>query len=116
MDVLKESKPPVSVFWIIDNNVVGYESDRADGELVGDYIHPDVDHYDIWKKFHINEPYDAYPRGRVLFNTKIYKYVVVADKCIIDNNVYRELIKTYYNLPETTLFEVHEHYKCKNCL
>lgn len=50
MDVLKESKPPVSVFWIIDNNIVGYESDRADGELVGDYIHPDVDHYDIWKK------------------------------------------------------------------
>lgn len=39
MQALKESKPPVSAFWVVNDKVVGYEIDRSDGELVGHHIH-----------------------------------------------------------------------------
>lgn len=34
---------------------------------------------------------------------------------IVNDNHSRELLKNYYRLPETTIFEIHDHYHCKFC-
>lgn len=105
----------LAVFWYVDGKFVGKE-DIFDGDSVcqyGDYIQVDLDHFNIWPAYspskHIE--YDYYPRGRVMFNAKIHKFVVVADPKIVNSRDIRDKLLDFYGLPNTTIFESDEHYQ-----
>jgi len=122
MDKLTEGqKPYLSVFWYIDGVFHGSDDDLKGNsvENYGDYLNIGEDHYNIWPSYMVllntDVDYDFYPRGRIVFNTKIRKFKVVADPCIIDSKDIRDALLENYNLPITTIFEKDEHYSCSNC-
>lgn len=107
----------LAVFWVTPNGVVG-ECDTLKGNnsvQFGKYIQLDMDHFQIWSQYQDNEmytdvEYDYYPRGRVLFNALIHKFIVVGDKQFVDNENLQSTIRKEYGLPITTIFETDEHY------
>lgn len=103
----------LSVFWYVNGQFVGDE-DVLNGDSTvqyGDYLQVDSDHFTSWDKYDKEGvEYDYYPRGRVMFNSKIHKFVVVADKKIVDDPEVREKLLDYYGLPRFTIFETDEHY------
>ena len=104
----------LSVFWYINGEFVGPEASLNSEEVVnyGVNLQLDRDHFFEWSKYSPapNIEYDDYPRGRVLFNTEIHKFIVIGDKKICNNNEVKEALLEYYGLPSTTIFKTDEHY------
>ena len=107
----------LAVFWVTPDGVVG-ECDTLKGsnsEQFGRYIQLDIDHFQIWSQYqnqgmYVDTEYDYYPRGRVLFDTRIHKFIVVGDKQFVGNANLQSIIRKEYGLPITTVFETDEHY------
>ena len=103
----------LAIFWYKDGQFIGPE-DTLKGDTVvqyGDYLQVDLDHYTVWGLYGDDKEYDYYPRGRILFNTKIHKFVVVCDPVICNDESIRSKLLDYYGLPYTTVFESDEHYQ-----
>lgn len=107
----------LAVFWYIDGEFFGIEDTLRGNDVAqyGDYLQIDVDHFAEWpfirSVYNLPEvEYDYYPRGRILFNAKIHKFVVVGSKEIVGDPEVREKVREYYGLPSSTIFEGDEHY------
>lgn len=106
----------LAVFWYTGQEFIGPE-DTRDGDSVTDYggmIQLDVDHFSVWDRYNpygFGVEYDYLPRGRVMFDVKIHKFVVVADEKIVGSEHLREELRRWYGLPQTTIFESDEHYQ-----
>lgn len=108
----------LSIFWYINGEFYGLDS-TLKGENVdqyGDYLQINEDHFSIWPKYRkaaglpSDTEYDAYPRGRIMFNVKLHKFTVIGTDSLTMNNQMRDKILDYYGLPNTTIFETDEHY------
>ena len=108
----------LSVFWYINGDFYGVD-DTLRGDLVatyGDFMQLDVDHFSIWDDIRkraglrSNVEYDEYPRGRILFNTKLHKFTVIGTASMTLNKDMQDKIRECYGLPSTTIFETDEHY------
>lgn len=107
----------LAVFWYIDGEFYGYEDTlRGDSvEQFGDYLQLDLDHFQEWpliKNLYDlpGKEYDEYPRGRILFNTKLHKFTVIGSAAIVKDADVQQKVKDYYGLPSSTIFEWDEHY------
>ena len=120
--VLKESRAPmVSTFWYIDGAFYGDEIPWRDGDQYGYFIQSPEDHINLWRDYQRIVPefkkvdYTYYPRGRVMMNTKIKKYVVCCDKCLLTDEIKKEII-SHFNLPrDAVVWDTDEHYTCHQC-
>ena len=105
----------VAVFWYIDDDFVGIE-DTLNGmfaERYGDYIRVNVTHEELWediKDEYGGVPYDYFPRGRIIFNTKSHRFMVVCERSIADNPIIADRVLSHYGLPESTIFDIDRHY------
>lgn len=119
MKILESSVPQISTFWYYNGTFIGDDIPYREAELYGDFLQNPNDHIDLWDSFKIilksDKEYDYYPRGRVMMNTKIKKFIVVCDKCLLTNELKKEILYNF-NLPKSTIFETDEHYKCKDCI
>lgn len=107
----------LSVFWYIDGEFIGID-DTLNGNGVvtyGDNLQLDLDHFEIWdkisKEIGSDKEYDYYPRGRILFNTKRHKFLVIGDKKITEDPEVKSKLLEHYGLPSFTEFESDEHYQ-----
>ena len=108
----------LSLFWYIDGNFYGVD-DYLKGDSVdqfGDFLQIDNDHFSIWPKIRFqaalsrNTEYDEYPRARIMFNTKLHKFVVIGTASLtLDPEMQNKIIE-HYGLPMSTIFETDEHY------
>lgn len=121
--VVSESYDPlVSTFWYIDGEFYGDEVPYYEGELYGDYIQSSEDHIDLWDFYQrlvpefVNKEYNYYPRGRVMMNTKIKKFIVCCDKCLQTPEIKSEII-AHFNLPSngSVIWDTDTHYTCHWC-
>lgn len=61
--------------------------------------------------------YEEYPRGRVAYDTRLGKFTLLADKCILDKKSIVRKIVSVMNLPVGgTETETDSHYRCFHCL
>lgn len=116
--ILEDEDSLLSVFWYTGKGFVGPEDtlDSPRVVLYGDYLQIDKDHFNVWNRYSRytdtpNVEYDYYPRGRVLFNTALHKFVVVTDPKIAEDPRIREELLDWYHLPATTMFRTDEHYQ-----
>ena len=108
----------LAVFWYINGEFYGHE-DTLKGDAVeqfGDYLQLDLDHFAEWPLIRSlyglpNVEYDYYPRGRILFNIKLHKFIVIGSKEIVDDPEVQNKVKDFYGLPNTTIFQWDEHYE-----
>ena len=121
--VIASSVPQVAVFWYIPelNKFIGDQDDWENAVYFGDFGQVDSDHFDRWESYRKeyklpDVEYDYYPRGRVMFNSRIHKYVVVCDACIASDPELRNELCSAYNLPsEKVVWDTDEHYTCFQC-
>lgn len=108
----------LAIFWYTGKGFVGPE-DTLDSKrvvLYGDYLQIDKDHFNVWDRYkgYTDRPdveYDYFPRGRILFNTALHKFVVVTDEKICNDPRIKEALLEWYSLPATTIFRSDEHYQ-----
>ena len=120
---LNESQAPqVSTFWYVDGAFYGDELSWRDGEQYGYFIQSPEDHINLWSDYQQFVPefkgvdYTYYPRGRVMLNTKIKKYIVCCDKCLLTDSIKKEIL-SHFNLPKdgSVIWDTDEHYTCHQC-
>lgn len=112
----------LSIFWYIDGEFIGIDEELR-GEMVeqfGDYLQIDDDHYNIWFDTIVlvypelsGYEYDDFPRGRIMFDTRLHKFKVVGDEKICNDPTVQEKVRKNYGLPITTVFDTDEHYQSR---
>lgn len=122
--------PRVAVWWYLPTGVIvgdsegyggGSDNDKLDADILTDFagnIQLNVDHVDLWG-FVRNKPtvrsfkdyeYEELPRGRVVFNSRTRKWIVIGESNTVKDPRFQSTIKREYDLPPNTLFEVDDHY------
>ena len=107
----------LDVWWLDGDRFFG-PVDVLDGKTIvqyGDYLQVSVDHYDAWRTYAPmglrDGEYDILPRGRVMFNCKIHKFVVVGPSDLVFEPGFQSAIENEYGLPHGgTVYESDEHY------
>ena len=121
--VAGSAEPELAVFWYVPDRdlFIGDRGALSDGVYFGDFGQLNYDHFDRWETWK-NEyrlpdvEYDYYPRGRVMFNAKIHKYVVICDPCIANDVDLRKSLCYEYGLdPRKVVWDTDEHYECNKC-
>ena len=73
----------IGIFWIINGKVDGFKEPVESGEDCGDTVQPSCDHFIYWDEFTLRHPqlrlleYDEIPRGRVVYNRKRNRFVIL---------------------------------------
>ncbi len=105
----------LAVFWYIDGKFYGpcnaLNADEV--ELYGDYLDLPYDHFQIWpdcSPFIYDYEYDDFPRGRVMFDTRIHKFKVFTSEKLCNDKELKARVMREYGLPVTTIFIADEHY------
>ncbi len=114
-------EPYVGIFFLVGGKLV-FEATRF--SEAGTYAHCKIhegDHVHYWDKLLrdgavLNSEYDEYPRGRVVFDTKIAQFTIYADRCILANKRLVAKITRELNLPMNTKIETDPHYRCPKCM
>ncbi|MEX6312721.1 MULTISPECIES: hypothetical protein [Providencia] len=72
----------IGIFWLVDNEIIGFKSNLSllNVDSIG-MIDSDYQHVRDWAKLNISVfEYKHFPRGRVVFDTNIKKYIICLDE------------------------------------
>ena len=105
----------LAVFWYIDDKFVGPCDilDSEDVENYGGMLELPYDHSTIWDDYNPKSgdiEYDEFPRGRVVYNAKIRKFIVITSNSLSEDSSFQNAVRREYSLPITTIFKNDEHY------
>ncbi|MEO2069603.1 MAG: hypothetical protein ABGX27_08880 [Desulfurobacteriaceae bacterium] len=109
--------PHIGVFWIVNNKVDGFKEPVENGEDYGDTVQPSCDHFTYWDEFILRYPqlrlleYDEIPRGRVVYNKRKKRFVILSSKKVLNNKNLIESVCQFYNLKEDVELRWDEHYE-----
>ena len=118
-DYGKEKKMgKIGVFWIVNSKVDGFKEPVENGEDYGDTIQPSFDHYTFWSKFITRYPilklkeYDEVPRGRVVYDKKKKRFMILSSEEVLKNKKLVESICLFYDLDKSNIeTKQDEHYE-----
>ncbi len=114
--------PKVGIFWLFGNKLL-FDTTHLDGaEPYGDCKGHPRGHLRHWTQLQIagivprDVEYEENPRGRVIFDTKREKFLVLADNCILKRPGLIKKIMNELQLPEAhTETDKDAHYSCYKC-
>lgn len=117
----------IGCFFVINGILIPHIINLEKGEDNGIAINDKLSHFSLFYKIivpkrgekynlSIKTDYGLFPRGRVLYLLNENKYIIYADKCILNELKMKRTILLKYNLTnEEYEFREDEHYKCMNC-
>jgi hypothetical protein len=91
-------------------------------EAYGDNLTHPRGHIEVWEQFQQKGlvfpemEYEEHPRGRVMFNTKTQRFLLLADRCILRDKSIVSKIMSELKLSKGTETGTDEHYRCPTCL
>jgi len=107
----------IGVFWIVNDKVDGFKEPVENGEDYGNTVQPSHDHFTYWDKFVLRYPklklmeYDEIPRGRVIYDKKKKRFVILSSKKVLNNGELIESICKFYGLDKNIELKWDEHYE-----
>lgn len=121
---MKVDEPRVGIFWLlVDGSLLVDSGPLADAEKYGDCLTHLASHIDVWAKFQssgrvaANVEYEEYPRGRVVFDNRKDRFVLMADRCILRREDLIRKIRASMNLTDASIETSPDlHYRCFRCL
>ena len=121
----KTREPELAVFWWITeiDSFIGDRADVAEGVYSpsGDICELDYDHADRWQVWcnahNLRKvEYDYYPRGKIIFNAVLHKFIVVCDACILERDTVKRSICREYGLDSNkVIWKSNDSYTCNVC-
>lgn len=114
--------PQVGIFWYTKHKLLLDSIPLANADSCGGYKNYPQGHIDRWKLWQEmgtvsnDVEYEVWPRGRVIFDIKADKFMLLADTCILRRpKIIKEII-TALELPNNTKLITDLHYRCYKCL
>lgn len=110
----------IGIFFVVNQQILADTIPVRQGEQYGNAI-CHGGHYDFWETLIAQTPteaafkaraYDAYPRGRVVYQTQQKKFVLYADTCL-DKNTLRRISDLFHVANPQIARD--EHYQCAVC-
>ena len=114
--------PRIGIFWLEKKNnkiKTVFEEFKSiqKSSIVGDVVCPSIDHNKKWKdliankKVPVNSKFTDLPRGRINFNRKNRKFIIIFGKYLVNNFEAKLVIRqTFYLDSGNTEYEIDEHY------
>jgi hypothetical protein len=116
-------EPLVGIFWRFRRRLVIDATPLSSAELYGFCLTHPRGHHSHWTDLQNNGQvpkdveYEEPPRGRVLFDKRRDRFVLLADRCILSRRDVVRQIMTQMHLPEAqTDVDTDAHYRCSKCL
>jgi len=113
----------IGIFWVIDGKKVdGYREPLECGEDYGDTIQPTFDHFSYWEKLILRYPklkileYDDIPRGRVVYNKKEKRFLILSSKEVLEDRNLIKAICQFFEITEIPKLVWDEHYEINRSL
>lgn len=112
----------VGIFWFVENTLVYKAQNAIDlkADQLG-FIDSPLQHQVEWEENNIyqlfgltlfNSDYYNFPRGRVIFNTKLNTSYVYLDKKLFKKYIVKEIKANFYLLDRKVKFFTDPHYHC----
>lgn len=118
-------QPQVGIFWLVGERLILDASPLNQAEPYGDCLTHRNSHIDYWTEQQRlgavpkEMEYEEAPRGRVVFNRKSGRFMLYADRCILDRKAVVTLIKKLMHLPSDRTDVGTDghfgHYRCYRC-
>jgi len=114
--------PKVGIVYLVGDKLWVDATPLTGAGSFGDFAIHERDHYQYWAQLVRSEAvpdaqYEEYPRGRVAYNTKTAKFLLLADRCILSRKGVLSKILTRLHLPpKNTETGTDSHYRCYRCL
>ena len=119
----KVAEPQVGIFWLLKGKLLIDRTPLKEAEEYGVFKIHSGNHIAVWGKFQQNGTappemeYEEAPRGRVMYNTKIRRFTLLSDKCILrDKNVVITIMSELSLPSKNTDKGTDSQYRCFNCL
>ena len=116
-------EPQVGIFWRIRRRLVVDTTPLSAAEPYGYCLTHPHGHFSAWTDLQQSGQvpkdveYEEPPRGRVLFDKRRGRFVLLADRCILRHRGIVSSILTRLHLPpERTDLNTDAHYRCSRCL
>jgi hypothetical protein len=117
-------EPRVGIFWMLaDGSLLVDSSPLSAAEGYADCLTHSRSHIDVWAELQssgrapTDVEYEEYPRGRVIFDTRQDRWVIMADRCILRRKDLMRKISALTNLSGMrTETSPDSHYRCSRCL
>lgn len=115
MDSLAE----VGIFWLsLTNKVIKYSLPVGDVKLDHDIRDVPISHFSYWESLNKNTSqysnleYTDLRRGRVVYNEKLKKFVIITKKSIVNNQSLKTIILQSFHLkPGLVVWSTDPHYE-----
>jgi hypothetical protein len=114
--------PKVGIFWEVNGNLILTGVPLAKAEAYGRFLNFPGSHEVTWCTYQqagavpTEVEYDEPPRGRVLYDSVLEKFLMYADRCILRNQAMLQQIRRELRLPADTTVGPDGHYRCAKCL
>jgi hypothetical protein len=117
-------EPRVGIFWLLPDGTLCVDTTPlSEAEPYGEHLTHPRSHIGQWAEFqrHAIAPrdteYEAWPRGRVVYDVRRKRFTLYADCCIlIRKNVIRKIMTAMNLAKNQTELSSDEHYRCSTCL
>jgi hypothetical protein len=113
--------PEVGIIYLVGDWLWIDAAPVAQGMTVGDYVIHERDHQLYWKQLVEKEAvpsteYDEFPRGRVSYNKKSGKFMLLADDCILrEKNLVASILSQMHLPARGTEIRADSPYLCFCC-
>jgi hypothetical protein len=117
-----KTAPKVGIIYLVGGKLLIDSTPLAKAGRYGDHLIHEGDHISFWaelvKKGKVpNREYEEFPRGRMAYETKSGKFVLLADKCILDRKGVVAKILAQLGIPlKDSEVGLDSHYRCFLCL
>ena len=114
---MKRKEVYAGIFWVVEGQLI-YDQIRVEVDENSEYTTYPKSHFEMWDE--LKEDYAGdfckYPRGRIVYENFYEKYIIYADKCITDDQIFtlKEDFEQFDG--HTVLTIMDEHYRCDECL
>ena len=106
----------VGAFYFLGDHILSNAADVRDAEEYGGFVNYSS-HWDLWSAFLRKYPdykyldYDYFPRGRIVFDKNIHKYILYIDPKL-NSRKYLDKIEDEFGLTRSSyVFGEDEHYR-----
>jgi hypothetical protein len=120
--VAKPAEPKVGIIYLVDGKLLIDSTPFAEAGGYGNSSIHERDHISYWAELVRsgkvpNSEYEEFPRGRVAYDTKIGKFRLLADRCILDRKGVVTKILGQLGIPlKDSEVGLDSHYRCFRCL
>jgi hypothetical protein len=116
-------QPKVGIFWAVSGKLITIGIPAVEGVRYGDYLIYEPSHHDTWTELQASGvvphdcEYEEYPRGRVMLHRHDETFLLLADKCILnDKHLLGQVMEEMYLPRNLTVMNTDSHYRCFRCL